>query len=146
MPDEPQIVHNAANTAYTDEVMAIRPWKATTTASAAVTLREALAERILAHTPRIGANGISIPGTALFRRIATGPCGWTTADPCLTVIAQGRKLISVGSADYQCAPSSFIVYAVDVPVRSHIVEASEESPLLSFGLHLDMQTAPIAHS
>jgi AraC-like DNA-binding protein len=54
------------------------------------------------------------------------------------VFVQGRKLINLGGTEYLCDGSSFLLSSIDVPVQSQIVEASEEVPLLSMFLRLDM--------
>jgi AraC-like DNA-binding protein len=59
-------------------------------------------------------------------------------EPSLTVFAQGKKRMSLGGIPYLCGPSSFFLSSIDVPIESQIVEASEEVPLLSMLLRLDM--------
>jgi AraC-like DNA-binding protein len=54
------------------------------------------------------------------------------------VFAQGRKRINLGGTEYLCDGSSFLVSSIDIPVQSQIVEASENVPLLSMLLRLDM--------
>jgi len=44
----------------------------------------------------------------------------------------------LGGTEYLCDGSSFLLSSIDVPVQSQIVEASEEVPLLSMLLRLDM--------
>jgi AraC-like DNA-binding protein len=61
-------------------------------------------------------------------------------EPSLNVFAQGRKRIKLGGTAYLCDASSFVLSSIDVPVESQIVEASEEVPLLSMLLRLDMPT------
>jgi AraC-like DNA-binding protein len=46
--------------------------------------------------------------------------------------------MSLGGTPYLCSPSSFFLSSIDVPIESQIVEASEEVPLLSMLLRLDM--------
>jgi len=46
--------------------------------------------------------------------------------------------MSLGGTPYLCGPSSFFLSSIDVPIESQIVEASEEVPLLSMLLRLDM--------
>jgi AraC-like DNA-binding protein len=46
--------------------------------------------------------------------------------------------MSLGGTAYLCGPSSFFLSSIDVPIESQIVEASEEMPLLSMLLRLDM--------
>jgi AraC-like DNA-binding protein len=67
-------------------------------------------------------------------------CYRATYEPSLTVFVQGQKLINLGGTEYRCDGSSFLLSSIDVPVQSQIVEASEETPLLSMLLRLDIPT------
>jgi AraC-like DNA-binding protein len=107
---------------------------------ALIELRKALSARIAAHALSPGENSTVIPGVALFRRTIPGACSWATCEPSLTVFVQGRKIISVGGTECRCDGWSFLLSAIAVPVRSQIIEASEEAPLLSMGLCLDIAT------
>ena len=107
---------------------------------AVIEARKALAAGIGARTLSLGENPTAISDLVLFRRTAPNPCCWTTCEPSLTVFVQGRKRINLGGTEYLCDGSSFLLSSIDVPVRSHIVEASEEVPLLSMRLRLDIAT------
>ncbi|HLI34807.1 MAG TPA: AraC family transcriptional regulator [Terriglobia bacterium] len=101
-------------------------------------MRRELAHKIAAHTPQAEAQATSVPGLTLYRRTAPSPCYPATYEPSLTVFAQGRKRVTLGGTVYLCDESTFLLSSVDVPVVSQIVEASEEAPLLSLLLKLDM--------
>lgn len=103
-------------------------------------MRTALAHKIAAHAPSAGEHPTGIAGLVLFRRTAPSPCYRATYEPSLTVFVQGRKLINLGGTEYLCDGSSVLVSSIDVPVQSQIIEASEEVPLLSMLLRLDMPT------
>jgi AraC-like DNA-binding protein len=105
-----------------------------------IEMRKGLARRIAAHAPSAGDHATAINGLVLFRRPACSACYRATYEPSLTVFAQGRKLINLGGTEYLCDGSSFLISSIDVPVQSQIVEASEEMPLLSMLLRLDMPT------
>jgi len=60
--------------------------------------------------------------------------------PSLTVFTQGRKLVNLGGMEYLCDGSSFLVSSIDLPVQSQIIEASEQVPMLTMLLKLDMST------
>src|SRR5207249_6507125 len=107
---------------------------------AVIEKRTALARRIAAHAQSAGAHPTPVPGLVLFRRTAPSACYRATYEPSLTVFVQGRKLINLGGMEYLCDASSFLLSSIDVPVQSQIVEASEEVPLLSMRLRLDMPT------
>ena len=51
---------------------------------------------------------------------------------------QGQKRITLGGTTYLCDGSTFLLSSLDLPVVSQIVAASEEVPLLSLLLTLDM--------
>jgi AraC-like DNA-binding protein len=101
-------------------------------------MRRELARKIAAHTPQAGAQATAVPGLTLYRRTTPSPCYPATYEPSLTVFAQGRKRVTLGGTVYLCDESTFLLSSVDVPVVSQIVEASEEAPLLSLLLRLDM--------
>jgi len=101
-------------------------------------MRRELARKIAAHAPKAGAQATAIPGLTLYRRTAPSPCYPATYEPSLNVFVQGRKRVNLGGATYLCDESTFLLSSVDVPVVSQIVAASEEVPLLSLLLKLDM--------
>ena len=79
-----------------------------------------------------------IPGLTLHRRVTpTAPCSMTY-QPSVTVMAQGRKRVDLGSTSFLYGPSQFLLTAVDLPVISRIVEASEEIPCLAMSLKIEI--------
>ena len=105
---------------------------------ALIELRRVLADRIAGHALSAGEHSTSVPGLTLYRRISPSPCHRGSYEPSLNVFAQGRKRINLGGTEYLCDGSSFLVSSIDIPVQSQIVEASEDVPLLSMLLRLDM--------
>jgi AraC-like DNA-binding protein len=100
--------------------------------------RRVLAQVIADHAPEVGENPTEIPGLVLFRRTSITSCYRAVYEPSLNVYAQGRKQVVLGGRTYVCGGSSFLLSSIDVPVQSQIVEATEETPLLSLLLRLDM--------
>ena len=111
--------------------------KALEAAPAADILAE-LAHRIAAHAPSTGEHSTTIPGLLLFRRSQVTACYRAALEPSLTLFVQGKKRMTLGGTAYMCGPSSLFLSSIDVPIESQIVEASEEVPLLSMLLRLDM--------
>jgi AraC-like DNA-binding protein len=109
-------------------------------ASAAIEMRKELTRKIAAHASQLGRNNTAIPGLALFRRTSPTACFLASYEPSVTVFVQGRKRVNLGGHIYTCDGSSFLLSSIDVPAESQIVEASEEVPLLSMFLRLDMPT------
>jgi AraC-like DNA-binding protein len=101
-------------------------------------MRRELARKIAECIPAAGENRTAIPGLSLYRRTAPTPCNPATYEPSLSVFVQGRKRISMGGTTYLCDQSTFLLTSVDVPVVSQIVTASEQAPLLSLRLALEM--------
>ncbi len=101
-------------------------------------LRGELRRKIAAHTPNAGAHATAIPGLTLYHRTALSPCYPAMFEPSLNVFVQGRKRITFAGMTYRCDESTFLLSSIDVPVVSQIVAASEDVPLLSLLLKLDM--------
>ena len=101
-------------------------------------LRSELAWKIAARARIAGEHTTSIPGLILYRRTNTTPCYPSTYEPSLNVFVQGQKRVTLGSTTYLCDGSTFLLSSLDLPVVSQIVEASEDLPLLSMLLKLDM--------
>ncbi len=108
--------------------------------TAVIEMRKELSRKIVARTPLDGENLTAVPGLALYRRTTPTACYLATYEPSLSVFVQGRKQINLGGTEYICDGSSFLLTSIDVPVQSQIVEASEQVPLLSMYLRLDMPT------
>jgi len=106
----------------------------------AIEMRKELTRKIAARARALGENLTAIPGLALYRREQPTPCFHATYEPSLTVFVQGRKRVNLGGTVYLCDGTSFLLSSIDVPAESQIVEASEQVPLLSMFLKLDMPT------
>ena len=101
-------------------------------------LRGELRRKIAAHTLNAGAHATAIPGLTLYHRTAPSACYPAMYEPSLSVFVQGRKRITLAGTTYRCDESTFVLSSVDVPVISQIVAASQDAPLLSLLLKLDM--------
>src|SRR5277367_771031 len=103
-------------------------------------MRKELARKIAARSLLLGENATAVPGLALYRRTTPTACYLATYEPSLSVFVQGKKRVNLGGTVYLCDGSSFLLSSIDVPAESQIVEASEQVPLLSMFLRLDMPT------
>ncbi len=101
-------------------------------------MRRELARKIAAHAPSLAENSTAIAGLTLYRRTKPTACLLAKYEPSVTVFVQGRKRVNLGGTVYLCDESSFLLSSIDVPAESQIVEASEQVPLLSMFLRLDM--------
>src|ERR1700739_3694270 len=106
----------------------------------AIRMRKELARQIAAHTPSLGENRTVVAGLSLYRRTKPTACFLAKYEPSITVFVQGRKRINLGGTAYLCDESSFLLSSIDVPAESQIVDASEQTPMLSMFVRLDMPT------
>ena len=100
--------------------------------------RQRLAQKLAQHALNVGENATAVAGLLLFRRTSPTPCYCGAYEPSFNLFAQGRKRIKLGENTYDCDGASYLISSIDVPVESQIVEASEDAPLLSLLLRLDM--------
>ncbi|MGA2429678.1 MAG: AraC family transcriptional regulator [Candidatus Acidiferrum sp.] len=101
-------------------------------------LRKELARKIASFMGSEQNRATDIPGLMLHRRTApTAPCS-ATYEPGVTVMAQGRKRVDLGRTTFIYGESRYLLTAVDLPIVSQIVEASEEAPCLAMSLKLQM--------
>ena len=57
----------------------------------------------------------------------------------LGVVLQGQKEVTIGDKVYQCHDGHSMLTTIDLPITSHITEASLEKPFLSLLLLLDLK-------
>jgi AraC-like DNA-binding protein len=101
-------------------------------------LRSELARKIALFMGTAEKRVTDVPGLILVRRTApTAPCS-LTYEPSVIVIAQGRKRVELGRTAFIYDASRFLLTAVDLPVVSRVVEASEAVPCLALSLKLEM--------
>jgi AraC-like DNA-binding protein len=106
----------------------------------AIQTRQELVRQIAAHTPLLGENRTVVAGLSLYRRTKPTACLLAKYEPSITVFVQGKKRVNLGGTIYLCDELSFLLSSIDVPAESQIVEASEQAPMLSMFLRLDMPT------
>ncbi len=79
-----------------------------------------------------------VPGLAFYRRTSpTAPCS-STYEPTIAVVVQGRKRVELGRNSFTYDGSHFLLTALDLPVVSHVIEASERMPCLALVVRLEM--------
>jgi AraC-like DNA-binding protein len=101
-------------------------------------LHTQLANKIASYVGKEEKLITEISGLSLHRRTSpTAPCR-TTYHPGIIVVAQGRKQANLGPTSYIYDESHFLLTAVDLPIVSWVVEATEQVPCLVLSLQLDM--------
>lgn len=61
----------------------------------------------------------------------------SVSDPAFCVIAQGRKEVFLGDECYGYDPMNYLLVTSELPIVSHVTEASPERPYLALSVKLD---------
>ncbi len=101
-------------------------------------LRADLANRVAQFMGSAEDLSTGIPGLTLHRRTAPAAPLSVAYEPSVAVVVQGRKRVELGRTAFIYDASRFLITALDLPVVSHVIEASEESPYLCFRLKLQI--------
>lgn len=98
--------------------------------------REELVERMARACPADGPSQ-PLPGVLLYRVSSPTELNPSLSDPAFAVIAQGSKELYLGEERFQYDPYHYCLGTLELPVSSHVIEASRERPYLSLRLSLD---------
>lgn len=101
-------------------------------------LRGELARRIARFVGAAEIRATGIPGLILIRHTSLSAPACTTYEPSVAVIAQGRKRVALGGKALVYDESRYLLTALDLPIQSQILDASEEAPFLALLLKLEM--------
>lgn len=99
------------------------------------TNREELIERMTRALPEDGILEI-FPGVILGRSSKTTQPLHSVFIPAFCIIAQGSKQVLLGDETFRYDPGHYLISTIDLPIVSHVIEASEEHPYLSFRINL----------
>ncbi len=106
-------------------------------APGALALRR-LANLLTHYAPHDGVFPLRLPGTyALRRSRMTSGAVHATQGPALCIVAQGTKVVMLGSDVLEYDPARMLVFAVDLPISGQVTRASSREPFLGFKLDLD---------
>jgi AraC-like DNA-binding protein len=97
-----------------------------------------LVAELLARTPDVGPNATEWPGLTAYR--FTGPQvpqGAEVQSLAVCCVVQGRKRFAVGAEEYLCDPFHYLLFTRGMRFESEILEATPETPYLSFVLQID---------
>jgi len=98
--------------------------------------REELVER-MARVCREDGPVHPLEGIQLYRSSSPTELNLMLSDPAFAVIAQGRKELYLGEERFQYDPYHYCLGTLELPVASHVIEASREQPYLSLRMELD---------
>jgi AraC-like DNA-binding protein len=98
--------------------------------------RRELVEAI-AHAIRKDGRVEPLKGLRLHRASSATEPVYGVSDPAFCVIAQGSKEVFLGDTRYQYDPMHYLLATAELPIVSHVIEASQERPYLSLSVKLD---------
>jgi AraC-like DNA-binding protein len=98
--------------------------------------RKELLERMARALPGDGVLEV-FPGLFLARSSQLTEQMHSVFKPAFCIIAQGSKQVLLGEEVFRYDPGHYLISTVDLPIVSHVVEASQDHPYLSFRLNLD---------
>jgi AraC-like DNA-binding protein len=98
--------------------------------------REELIERILHAVPEDGP-AQPLEGLHLYRSSLALEPVHSVVKPSFCVIAQGSKQVLLGDSRFRYDPFHYMIFTVELPRVSQILEASRQRPYLSLRLELD---------
>jgi hypothetical protein len=78
-----------------------------------------------------------MPGIVLARSSKLTEHVHSVFTPAFCVIAQGSKEVLLGDEVFRYDSGHYLISTVDLPIVSHVVEASPERPYFSFRLNLE---------
>ena len=90
-------------------------------------------------TGRDGEHETAIPALTLYRYSQFAQPFHGVYKPALCLIAQGRKIVLLGDETLQYDPAHYLLSSVALPVATHILEASPQTPYLGLELDFDPQ-------
>src|SRR5258706_4604318 len=96
-----------------------------------------MAERIERATRMDGIHATAIANLKLARASSPYAPMPGVLEPCVCVMAQGRKRMLLGDEAYIYDPATYIVASVDLPVMGCVVEATPGQPYLGIALRLE---------
>jgi AraC-like DNA-binding protein len=89
---------------------------------------------------RTGSDGMhvtAIPALKLYRFSHPTEPAHAMQEAAVYVVVQGRKQVTLGDTTYVYDPSRYLAASVELPVASHVLEASPEAPYLCITLAVD---------
>jgi AraC-like DNA-binding protein len=99
---------------------------------------EQLASAITRHAAADGAHDTAVSALRLSRYPAPTELAAVVYEPCLCVVAQGAKEVTLEGEAYRYDPAHSLLVSVDLPAAARVAEASPDRPCLMVRISLDM--------
>jgi len=97
-----------------------------------------LAQSVLRHAPREGLNLPPVEGVCVYRAHHRQKREPVVYDPCIVIVVQGAKRGYHGRCEFRYDSSTYLTFALPLPIEAEIVEASPERPFLCMAIALDL--------
>ncbi len=101
-------------------------------------LRTGLALKVASFVGAAESRITDIAGLTLHRYTAPTAPASVTYEPSVALVVQGRKRVELAGRTFFYDASRFLLTSIDLPVLSHVVEASHDKPYLCVRLKLEM--------
>ncbi len=101
-----------------------------------------LAGLIARHATKDGVQATAVRALHLYRSFVVSEPVHTVYKPSFCLVAQGSKVVTLGTEVLRYDPEHFLLVSVSLPVTSRLLEASPERPHLA--LHIDLDLTLIA--
>lgn len=98
--------------------------------------RKELIERMTRAVPKDEVKEV-FPGIFLARSSKLTERLHSVFRPAFCIITQGSKHVLLGDDLFRYDSGNYLISTIDLPIVSHVAEASEENPYLSFRINLD---------
>jgi AraC-like DNA-binding protein len=98
-----------------------------------------LAELVAKHARADGENATAIEHLFLSRTSAPTQPIHAAQWPCLALVVQGAKSLTIGADVFTYGVGDFLVVSLDLPVVSRVLQATTGKPTLGIGLAIDRE-------
>jgi AraC-like DNA-binding protein len=102
-------------------------------------LASALTQYIERHGGGEGLLATAIDGLMLFRSTGSALATHTIYRPCLCVVVQGAKQVTVGDVSLDYDELQCLIVSIDLPAFGSVTRGSVEKPYLAIALEFDVQ-------
>jgi AraC-like DNA-binding protein len=103
-------------------------------------LRQPLVERLLRRAPAGELlHPPAVPGLMLARIDHAEDMVCSVYQPCVVLVVQGRKRVTIGDQTLHYDPQHYFVTPLELPSLATILDASPQAPFLSMALQLDLR-------
>jgi AraC-like DNA-binding protein len=96
-----------------------------------------LASFAMELAPGEGAHATPLPGLLVIRSDGRTLPTHAVYRPSLCLVLQGAKEVVMNGQVFQFQPGRFLIVSIDLPITSHVLEASPGKPFLCLALDLD---------